>query len=242
MGKQKGFTLIELLVVIAIIAILLAIIMPAMRKVKEAAKEISCRSNMRSVGLAVLMYLVDNERKLADPRNANRFLWYDSRGNLRKTNDNDAYWGIVYIDYLKDTKIFGCPSLRRIPELIYNVEPEAIQEAAFGLNGYARGKDTTKIQPNSEFIICHDHVEPRCEQDSQDMFFNNGPGTNNLTDYREGGRRAKYYRDIFRHNIRANEPFRTGGRANVLWLDGHVSSLEETTGDDVPKRWYTGER
>jgi len=242
MGKQKGFTLIELLVVIAIIAILLAIIMPAMRKVKEAAKEISCRSNMRSVGLAVLMYLVDNERKLADPRNANRFLWYDSRGNLRKTNDNDAYWGIVYIDYLKDTKIFGCPSLRRIPELIYNVEPEAIQEAAFGLNGYARGKDTTKIQPNSEFIICHDHVEPRCEQDSQDMFFNNGPGTNNLTDYREGGRRAKYYRDIFRHNIRANEPFRTGGRANVLWLDGHVSSLEETTGDDVPKRWYTGDR
>ncbi|MBW1820358.1 MAG: prepilin-type N-terminal cleavage/methylation domain-containing protein, partial [Deltaproteobacteria bacterium] len=105
MGKQKGFTLIELLVVIAIIAILLAIIMPAMRKVKEAAKEVSCRSNMRSVGLAVLMYLVDNERKLADPGNANRFLWYDSSGNLRKTNDNDAYWGIVYIDYLKNTKI-----------------------------------------------------------------------------------------------------------------------------------------
>jgi len=130
MGKQKGFTLIELLVVIAIIAILLAIIMPAMRKVKEAAKEVSCRSNMRSVGLAVLMYLVDNERKLADPRNANRFLWYDSSGNLRKTNDNDAYWGIVYIDYLKNTKIFGCPSLRRVPELIYNVDPEAIQEAA----------------------------------------------------------------------------------------------------------------
>jgi len=87
MDKQKGFTLIELLVVIAIIAILLAIIMPAMRKVKEAAKEISCRSNMRSVGMAVLMYLGDNERKLADPRNANRFLWYDSRGNVRKTND-----------------------------------------------------------------------------------------------------------------------------------------------------------
>jgi len=59
MDKQKGFTLIELLVVTAIIAILLAIIMPAMRKVKEAAKEVSCRSNMRSVGLAVLMYLVD---------------------------------------------------------------------------------------------------------------------------------------------------------------------------------------
>ncbi len=61
-------------------------------------------------------------------------------------------------------------------------------------------------------------------------------------DYRQGGHRAKYYRDIFRHNIRANEDFRTGGRAIVLWLDGHVTSIEETTGDDVPKRWYTGER
>ena len=101
-----GFTLIELLVVIAIIALLLAILMPALRKVKEAAKEISCRSNLRSVGLAILIYLDDNDRKLADPDIANRFLWYDSAGNLRKTNDNDAYWGIVYIDNLKNTKIF----------------------------------------------------------------------------------------------------------------------------------------
>lgn len=242
MSKIKGFTLIELLVVIAIIAILLAIIMPAMRKIKETAKETICKSNLRNIGIAITMYLDGNDGKLADPRNANRFLWYNSRGNLRTSDDNDAYWGIVYIDYLKETKIFGCPSLRRVPELIYDVDPDAIQEAAFGLNGYARGTDTTNIQHHSEFIICHDHVEPRFEQDSRDMFFNDGPGTKNLTDYREGGHRAKYYRDIFRHNIRANEPFRTGGRANVLWLDGHVSSIEETTGDDILKRWYTGER
>jgi len=93
----------------------------------------------------------------------------------------------VYIDYLRNTKIFGCPSLRRVPDLIYDVDPEAIRVAAFGLNGYARGTDTTKIRPHSEFIICHDHVEPRFEQDTRDMLFNNGPGTNNLTDYRQGG-------------------------------------------------------
>ncbi len=232
---ERGFTLIELLVVIAIIALLLAILMPAMRKAKEIAKEISCRSNLRSVGLAILMYLDDNGHKLADPRNANRFLWYDSRGNLRKTNDNDAYWGIVYIDTLKNTKIFGCPSLRRVPDVIYDVDPEAIQVAAFGLNGYARGTDTTKIRPHSEFIICHDHVEPRFEQDTRDMLFNSGPGTLNLTDYRKGGRREKYYRDIFRHNIRRHEDFRTGGRLNVLWLDGHLSSIEKTQETMCPK-------
>ncbi len=109
---ERGFTLIELLVVIAIIALLLAILMPAMRKAREIAKETSCRSNSRSVGLAILMYLDDNDHKLADPRVANRFLWYDSRGNLRKTNDNNAYWGIVYIDYLKNTKIFWLSELK----------------------------------------------------------------------------------------------------------------------------------
>jgi prepilin-type N-terminal cleavage/methylation domain-containing protein/prepilin-type processing-associated H-X9-DG protein len=242
MDRRKGFTLMELLVVIAIIAILLAILTPGMRKVKEIAREMVCRSNMRSVGMAILMYLGDNERKLADPRNANRFLWYDSRGNVRTTSDHDAYWGVVYIDYLKDTKIFGCPSFHRVPELIYDVDPKAIQHAALGLSGYARGLDTTQIRPHSEFIIAHDHVEPRFEQDTRDMLFNKGPGTKNLTDYRQGGHRSEHYRGIFRHNIRFSDPFRTGGRTGVLWLDGHVSPIEETTGDNIPKRWYTGER
>ena len=238
-----GFTLIELLVVIAIIALLLAIIMPALRKVKETAKDTICKSNLRNVGLVVLMYLDDNDRKLPDTRSANGFLWYDVGGHMRKAGTSDTYWGVTYIGYIKKTKIFGCPSLRRVPQLIYDVDPEAIQEAAFALNHeYTRGRNTTEIRPHSEFIFCHDHVEPRVENDSRDMFFNDGPGTMNLTHYRLGGSRSRFYRDIFRHNIKAYEDFRTGGRANILWLDAHVTPLDETTGDDVPKRWYTGER
>jgi prepilin-type processing-associated H-X9-DG protein/prepilin-type N-terminal cleavage/methylation domain-containing protein len=238
--RTEAFTLVELLVVISIIALLMAIIIPAMRKARETAKETICRSNLRGVGLAVLMYLSDNDQKMANSRNANGFLWYDAQGRFRKTSDSSAYWGVVYANYVKDTKLFGCPSLRRVPELIYDIDPEAIQQAAFGLNGYSRGKKTMEIRSHSEYIVCHDHVEPRFEQGSGDMFVNDGPGTNNLQHYRQGGHRAEYYRDIFRHNIRSEEPFRTGGRANILWLDGHISSLEETTGDDVPKRWYTG--
>ena len=239
--KARGFTLIELLVVIAIIAVLLAILLPAMRKMRETAKETICKANLRHIGTAIIMYVDNNDGKLADPKNANRFLWYDNQGRLRTTDDNDAYWGIVYIDYIKETKIFNCPSLVRQPELIYNVDPAAIQEASFGLNGYARGTDTLKLRSQAEFIVCQDHVEPRFEQDSRDMFFNDGPGTMNLRQYREGGSRSKFYREIFRHQVRYHEPFRTGGRASMLWMDAHVSSINETTGDDVPKRWYTGE-
>jgi prepilin-type processing-associated H-X9-DG protein len=80
------------------------------------------------------------------------------------------------------------------------------------------------------------------EQGSVDMFHNDGQGTMNLTHYRQGGERERFYRGIFRHNIRVSEPFRTGGSANILWLDAHVSRLNETTGDDVPEYWYTGEK
>jgi len=57
--KRKGFTLIELLVVIAIIALLLAIIVPSLRKAKEAAWNVICRNNLRHYGLAGHMYTED---------------------------------------------------------------------------------------------------------------------------------------------------------------------------------------
>ena len=246
--KARGFTLIELLVVIAIIAVLLAILLPSYRKAKEKVRETMCRSNLRSVGLAVAMYLDANDRKLPNTQSANQFLWFDSAGNRLKAGSSNSYWGIYYWDYLKDTKIFGCPSLRRVPQLIYSYNyatpSELIQHAAFGLNHHskARGLNTVKVRNQAEFLFCSDHAEPRPEGSTDDSFHNNDvKGAMNLTQYRQGGSRAFSYRQIFRHNIRYPDPYKTGGRANILWLDGHASALEETTGDDVRLRWYTGE-
>ena len=244
-----GFTLIELLVVIAIIALLLAILIPSLRKAKEKVRETACKSNLRNVGVAILMYLDDHGRILPHTRSSNGFLWYESDGiTYRKPGTSGTYWGIYYKDYLKNTKIFGCPSLHRVPEgLIYNVpDPDkAIQHAAYGLNHHprARERNVETIRPHSEFIVCTDHAEPRTEG-SNDVFHNHDtPGAMNLTKYRKscGGSRWFAYRQIWRHNIRFSDPEKTGGRANILWLDGHVSHLEETTGDNVPMRWYTGD-
>ncbi|OHB62595.1 MAG: hypothetical protein A2Y76_00630 [Planctomycetes bacterium RBG_13_60_9] len=247
--NSRAFTLIELLVVIAIIALLMAIIMPALAKAKESAREVVCKSNLRNIGMGLTLFLQDNEWKPADNTATNGFFWYDSANKLRSTTDRDAYWGVAYARYVKETKVFGCPSYRAVAELIYPDDPQLIHEAAYSLNAWLfrdltnnklRGSVMT-IHHQAEFIVAHDHVEPKVEQGNLDMFHNNGPGTQNLVHYRQSGSRAKYYRGIFRHNIRSSDAFQTEGRANLLWLDAHVSTLQETTGDDVPEWWYDGE-
>ncbi len=59
--KKKGFTLIELLVVVAIISILAAMLMPALSKAREKARQAVCLNNLKQIGTAMYMYVQDND-------------------------------------------------------------------------------------------------------------------------------------------------------------------------------------
>ncbi len=72
---KQAFTLIELLVVIAVIAVLMGILMPALSRVREQARQRTCGSKVRQHGLAFTMYADDHNTKLPLPRIAGGWLW-----------------------------------------------------------------------------------------------------------------------------------------------------------------------
>jgi len=102
---KKGFTLIELLVVIAIIAILAAILFPVFARAREKAKQTSCLSNMKQMGLAVLSYAQDYDELL--PRDAG---YQPPVMVLDDVPDVRAYWWQGLEPYMKNLQILSCPS------------------------------------------------------------------------------------------------------------------------------------
>ena len=94
MNRNKGFTLIELLVVIAIIAILAAILFPVFAKVREKARQTSCLSNEKQIGLGFMQYVEDYDEQFPVSNT-----WY---------NFNQGWASRVY-PYVKSTAVYKCP-------------------------------------------------------------------------------------------------------------------------------------
>ena len=99
-SHSKGFTLIELLVVIAIIALLLAVLMPALRKAKEIARTVICKNNLKQQALGTIMYASSNNDTVPNSPSGS-WLWDVSFSMTNKISDAGGFEG---------SKMYYCPS------------------------------------------------------------------------------------------------------------------------------------
>jgi prepilin-type N-terminal cleavage/methylation domain-containing protein len=240
MKKQKAFTLIELLVVIAVIAMLMGILMPALRAARNQAGRSVCTSHARQLMMCIQFYAGDNDGRTHN--SPNQGLWDNAFENPAvvteyEQDDGNAYWGIAYKRYAKSKEIFHCPSHIRVddwPENGWGVTYQVFfKYCSYGINGYiANKKINYAFKRPHEVIAFQDHIEQKLEVRS-DSFTTSDGANINLTQWRNGGTMGDFPDAV-------DECFRHQRQSVTAWLDGSVNTIRLTEGADVPRKWYTG--
>ncbi|MBC7288326.1 MAG: DUF1559 domain-containing protein [Armatimonadetes bacterium] len=212
---QRGFTLIELLVVIAIIAILAAILFPVFAKAREKARQATCQSNLKQIGLALAMYSQDYDEKVC--------FCYQYEPQPGATM---LFWFIDLIQpYVKNYQVAVCPSqsytytYMRPPGL-----PNPLEWSYGRTSWICRNSGPASATVPNTPISLSQIPDPAGTIDALDATSLELWDATNHTDLAPNPSTA---RTAKRHN----------DTMNVLFYDGHVKAIKQTT----PGMWTLAE-
>jgi prepilin-type N-terminal cleavage/methylation domain-containing protein/prepilin-type processing-associated H-X9-DG protein len=233
MRRKSAFTLVELLVVIGIISVLIALLLPALNKAREAAKSVQCLSNMRQIAQGIMMYANDNKGYLP-PTSAN------GRPNpAGATIPYSALLGSPEYGYIGNPDVFFCPDRLNMGldgEVIAGVHAAMKQASSQSPRAGAYDLNWAYVSYAANVFGCMPK-ESLFEDPTYSYFllkmsqpgFNSADMLTVIDGYTPssaaGGRWGGY-------SARPNDNFRPwvhgGGMVNCAFMDGHCASVQAT--------------
>jgi prepilin-type N-terminal cleavage/methylation domain-containing protein/prepilin-type processing-associated H-X9-DG protein len=237
MNQRRAFTLIELLVVIAIIAILAAILFPVFAKAREKARQITCASNLKQIGLSFTQYCQDYDETYPGA-------WKGINGN--NSQPTRTNWEENIYSYTKSTKVYQCPDeskhVGNDSSAICANNPDTCNTTTdYGYNDLinpaligvpAGGDDSTGTpdaminEPANTILLSESNGGNSGQDNTYDSKFTDINGT-------------FYGNNWVGNTTNAADvaPVHTSG-SNFLWYDGHVKWLHNSL--DVTPTYPTG--
>jgi prepilin-type N-terminal cleavage/methylation domain-containing protein len=232
-ARKIGFTLIELLVVIAIIAILMAILMPALGRVKETAKRVVCSNQAKQIGVGIATYAADY---------ANRMPTYNSNISKKPYELVHSYalyrsdyvggngkllpmkLALLYEGrYITDPRVFYCPS-NIAPLYKYASYSNPAPWGTLPQNFNATGGHNQWVRMGYTYMP----IDPRLAKDGMGTPWETSHTIDNLDPH------LPYMTDLVRHLNQISHTRQGNHAVNALFKDGHVGLCNEDHVFDNP--------